>query len=69
MQKIVINQSVEATGLSGTQQLATLLDGISRHTPEGHNFKRRVEEKGSKQAVRERDEGTFDWTVNRSQSK
>ena len=69
MQKMVINQSVEATGLSGTQQLATLLDGISRHTPEGHNFKRRVEEKGWKQAVRERDEGTFDWTVNRSLSK
>ena len=31
MQKMVINQAVEATGLSGTQQLATLLDGVSRH--------------------------------------
>ena len=64
MQKMVINQAVEATGLSGTQQLATLLDGISRHTPEGHNFKKRVEEKGWKQAVKERDDGTFDWTKN-----
>jgi enoyl-CoA hydratase len=64
MQKMVINQAVEATGLSGTQQLATLLDGISRHTPEGHNFKKRVEEKGWKQAVKERDEGNFDWTKN-----
>ena len=64
MQKMVINQAVEATGLSGTQQLATLLDGISRHTPEGHNFKKRVEEKGWKQAVKERDDGSFDWTKN-----
>ena len=65
MQKMVINQAVEATGLSGTQQLATLLDGISRHTPEGHNFKKRVEQKGWRQAVKERDEGTFDWTMNK----
>ena len=65
MQKMVINQAVEATGLSGTQQLATLLDGISRHSPEGHNFKARVEEKGWKQAVLERDEGSFDWTKNK----
>jgi enoyl-CoA hydratase len=69
MQKMVINQAVEATGLSGTQQLATLLDGISRHTPEGHNFKKRVEEKGWKQAVKERDDGTFDWTKNEPFSK
>ena len=65
MQKMVINQAVEATGLSGTQQLATLFDGISRHSPEGHNFKARVEEKGWKQAVLERDEGSFDWTNNK----
>ena len=65
MQKMVINQAVEAAGLAGTQQLATLLDGISRHSPEGHNFKNRVEEKGWKQAITERDEGTFDWTKNK----
>ena len=65
MQKMVINQAVEATGLAGTQQLATLLDGIARHTPEGQNFKRRVETVGWRQAVQERDEGTFDWTENR----
>ena len=60
------NPAVEASGLSDTQKLATLLDGISRHTPEGHNFKKRVEEKGWKQAVDERDKGTFDWTNNSS---
>ena len=69
MQKMVINQAVEATGLAGTQQLATLLDGIARHTPEGQNFKRRVETVGWRQAVQERDEGTFDWTENRPLSR
>lgn len=33
-----------------------------RHSPEGLNFKKRVEEVGWKQAVQERDEGTFNWT-------
>ncbi len=29
------------------------------------SFKHRAEQVGWKQAVRERDEGTFDWTANR----
>lgn len=64
MQKMVINQAIEATGIMNTQRLATVFDGITRHSPEGLNFKKRVEEVGWKQAVRERDEGTFDWTRN-----
>ena len=44
--------------------IATVFDGITRHSPEGLNFKRRAEEKGWKQAVDERDQGTFDWTAN-----
>lgn len=65
MQKMVINQAIENMGLRQTQTLATLLDGITRHSPEGLNFKHRAEEHGWKQAVRERDLGTFDWTENR----
>ena len=65
MQKLVINQAIEAMGLAQTQRLATIFDGITRHSPEGLNFKRRAEENGWKQAVRERDLGTFDWTENR----
>ena len=65
MQKLVINQAIEAMGLKQTQMFATLFDGITRHSPEGLNFKRRAEETGWKQAVRERDLGTFDWTKNR----
>ena len=40
MQKLVINQAIEATGLMNTQRLATIFDGITRHSPEGLNFKR-----------------------------
>ena len=65
MQKMVINQAIEAMGLLNTQKLATLFDGITRHSPEGINFKMRSEEKGWKETVRERDAGTFDWTQNR----
>jgi enoyl-CoA hydratase len=65
MQKLVVNQAIEAMGLKQTQMFATLFDGITRHSPEGLNFKHRAESVGWKQAVRERDLGTFDWTKNR----
>jgi enoyl-CoA hydratase len=69
MQKLMINQAVENMGLRTTQMFATLFDGITRHSPEGFNFKHRAEEVGWKQAVRERDLGTFDWTANRPMNK
>ena len=65
MQKMVVNQAVEALGLNETQRLATILDGITRHSPEGLNFKARAEAVGWKRAVEERDRGTWDWTANR----
>jgi len=52
-------------GLASSQTLAKFFDGIARHTPEGVNFKNRAEEIGWKEAVRERDQGIFDWTENR----
>ena len=64
MQKLVINQAIEQTGLMQTQRLATIFDGITRHSPEGINFKTRSEAEGWKQAVAERDDGTWDWTRN-----
>jgi enoyl-CoA hydratase len=63
MQKLMINQALENMGLRNTQMIATLFDGITRHSPEGMMFKKRSEEVGWKQAVKERDEGTFDWTT------
>jgi enoyl-CoA hydratase len=62
MQKMVINQAIEASGLMETQRLATIFDGISRHSPEGLAFKARAEAVGWKQTVRERDGGAYDWT-------
>jgi enoyl-CoA hydratase len=46
-------------GMSVIQSMATLFDGVARHTPEGIQFKKRCEEVGFKQAVSERDSGTF----------
>lgn len=64
MQKMVVNQNMEAS-ITQTQRLATVFDGITRHSPEGLNFKARVEQVGWKQAVAERDSGSFDWTGNK----
>jgi enoyl-CoA hydratase/carnithine racemase len=57
LQKLVVNQAVDAMGLANTQLLATLFDGITRHSPEGLAFKRLAEEKGFHEAVRLRDSG------------
>ncbi len=64
MQKMVINSAIEAQ-INQTQHLATVFDGITRHSPEGVNFMARVEQVGWKQAVQERDSGEFDWTTYR----
>jgi enoyl-CoA hydratase len=50
MQKMVINSAVEEK-INQTQRLATVFDGITHHSPEGMNFKARVEQVGWKQAV------------------
>ena len=65
MQKLMINQALENMGLRSTQMIATIFDGITRHTPEGMAFKRRAEAVGWKEAVRERDLGTYDWTADK----
>ncbi len=57
MQKLMINQAYENMGMRSTQLIATIFDGITRHTPEGMWFKRRAEEVGFAQAVMERDSG------------
>jgi enoyl-CoA hydratase len=56
MMKLLLNQALLGGGLEQTQVLGTLLDGIARHTPEGHAFRARAAEAGWREAVRERDE-------------
>ncbi|MFJ8916670.1 crotonase/enoyl-CoA hydratase family protein [Amycolatopsis sp. NPDC102389] len=57
MQKLMINQAYDSMGLSGTQTLATLFDGITRHTPEGRWFREFAERDGFHEAVAYRDSG------------
>ncbi len=59
LMKLLVNQSTP--GLSATQILGTVFDGISRHTSEGYAFQRRAQEAGFKQAVRERDDPFGDF--------
>jgi enoyl-CoA hydratase len=57
MQKLMVNQAYENMGLTSTQMIATLFDGVTRHTPEGVWWKQRAETVGFAQAVAERDSG------------
>lgn len=57
MQKLMINQAYDNMGLSGTQTLATLFDGITRHSPEGRWFREFAERDGFHEAVAYRDSG------------
>lgn len=57
MSKLMVNQAFDNMGLSSTQMMATFFDGVARHSPEGLWFKRRAEEVGFQQAVKERDGG------------
>ena len=57
MQKLMINQAYENMGLANTQMIATLFDGITRHSREGFWFKRYAERHGFHAAVEWRDSG------------
>ncbi|HUG21389.1 crotonase/enoyl-CoA hydratase family protein [Piscinibacter sp.] len=57
MHKVVINQVLQTMGLEQTQSLATIMDGITRHNPEGLWFRRHAQEHGFKSAVQWRDSG------------
>ena len=57
MQKLTINQAYDNMGLNSTQTLATLFDGITRHSPEGQWFKDYAAAHGFHEAIRLRDSG------------
>jgi enoyl-CoA hydratase len=56
MMKLLVNQQTEAQGLSATQLIGTVFDGIARHTAEGYAFQQQAASAGFRQAVRARDE-------------
>ena len=57
MHKMVVNQVLLTMGLEQSQQMATLMDGITRHNPEGLWFRRFAQQEGFKAAVQWRDSG------------
>ena len=57
MQKLMINQAYDNMGLASTQMMATLFDGITRHSPEGTWFRQYAAEHGFHEAVKLRDGG------------
>jgi enoyl-CoA hydratase len=57
MQKLMVNQALDNMGLHGTQILATLFDGIARHSPEGRWFSDFAATHGFAAAVQWRDSG------------
>ncbi|MGP0058682.1 MAG: crotonase/enoyl-CoA hydratase family protein [Beijerinckiaceae bacterium] len=59
MQKLMINQAYDNMGLHGTQILATLFDGITRHSPEGRWFQAFAAAHGFAEAVKWRDSGRW----------
>lgn len=59
MQKLMINQAYDNMGLHGTQILATLFDGITRHSPEGRWFQEFAATHGFHEAVKWRDSGRW----------
>jgi enoyl-CoA hydratase len=59
MQKLMINQAFDNMGLAGTQILATLFDGITRHSPEGRWFQELARVRGFHEAVEWRDSGRW----------
>jgi enoyl-CoA hydratase len=59
MQKLMINQAYDNMGLHGTQLLATLFDGITRHSPEGRWFQQLAADEGFHAAVAWRDSGRW----------
>ncbi len=57
MQKLLVNTAYENMGMATSQILATLFDGVSRHSPEGMWFKQLAEREGFHEAVEWRDSG------------
>jgi enoyl-CoA hydratase/carnithine racemase len=54
-QKQVINNAIEMNGLGATQRLATVFDGMTRHSPEGIEFQSLAQHSGFHTAIRARD--------------
>lgn len=60
--KLVVNQAYENMGLSSTQTLGPILDGLMRNTPDALRFIEKAEREGVRAAVADRDGPFGDYT-------
>jgi len=64
--KLLVNQAYENMGLRTTQLMGSILDGLMRHTPEGLAWRRLIDEKGIREAIRQRDVPFGDYSARRT---
>jgi enoyl-CoA hydratase len=60
--KLVVNQAYENMGLSATQTLGPILDGLMRNTPDAREFIELAEREGVGAAVARRDRAFGDYS-------
>ena len=60
--KLIVNQAYENMGLSSTQILGPILDGLMRNTPEAIDFIRRAEQEGVRAVITARDSPFGDYS-------
>jgi enoyl-CoA hydratase len=60
--KLIVNQAYENMGLSSTQLLGPVLDGLMRNTPEAHDFIELAQREGVGAAVAQRDGAFGDYS-------
>jgi enoyl-CoA hydratase len=61
MMKLYANQTAENMGVQSVRTLAILFDGVARHTQEGLDFVKLAQERGFREAVRQRDDPFADY--------
>ena len=60
--KLIVNQAYENMGLTSTQTLGPILDGLMRNTPEARRFIDRANHEGVRAVVTERDKPFGDYS-------
>ncbi|MGH9137263.1 MAG: crotonase/enoyl-CoA hydratase family protein [Acidimicrobiales bacterium] len=61
LNKLLVNQAVEAMGLRSAQLLGTFFDGVTRHTEEAYRWMESFGEHGFREVIRERDRPWHDY--------
>ncbi len=60
--KLVVNHAFESMGISGTQVLGPILDGLMRNTPDALEFIERAAHEGVRRVIEDRDGPFADYS-------